>query len=144
MHDGIIYENGICGKPFIIMIIIEMFYLNTIKKLFLFVEQLDQLEVCLPYSRLLTGVPKLATWLMKVVKSSEETCEVKEVTRQKSVWQTENRILMSIYVYLQVSSQKQVFFYFCKPCVAIFQNLRWNTSLVIYFHRIRYINHVLL
>ena len=27
-----------------------MFYLNTIKQLFLFVAQLDQLEVCLPYS----------------------------------------------------------------------------------------------
>ena len=29
---------------------LEMFYLNTIKQLFLLVEQLDQLEVCLPYS----------------------------------------------------------------------------------------------
>ena len=29
---------------------IEMFYLNTIVQLFLFVEQLDQLEVCLPFS----------------------------------------------------------------------------------------------
>ena len=28
-----------------------MFYLNTIEQLFLFVEQLDQLEVCLPYSK---------------------------------------------------------------------------------------------
>ena len=35
---------------------LEMFYLNTIEQLFLFVEQLDQLEVCLPYSRLLTGI----------------------------------------------------------------------------------------
>ena len=34
-----------------------MFYLNTIEQLFLFVEQLDQLEVCLPYSRLLAGIP---------------------------------------------------------------------------------------
>ena len=32
---------------------IEMFYLNTIEQLFLFVEQLGQLEVFLPYSRLL-------------------------------------------------------------------------------------------
>ena len=39
---------------------LEMFYLNTIEQLFLFVEQLDQLEVCLPYSRLLTGIPLLA------------------------------------------------------------------------------------
>ena len=30
-----------------------MFSLNTIEQLFLFVEQKDQLEVCLPYSRLL-------------------------------------------------------------------------------------------
>ena len=37
-----------------------MFYLNTIKQLFLFVEQLDQLEVCLPYRRLLTGITILA------------------------------------------------------------------------------------
>ena len=36
-----------------------MFYLNTIRQLFLFVEQLDQLEFCLPYSRLVTGIPIL-------------------------------------------------------------------------------------
>ena len=42
-----------------------MFYLNTIELLFLFLEQLepktwlDQLEVCLPISRLLTGIPIL-------------------------------------------------------------------------------------
>ena len=41
---------------------IEMLYLNTIKQLFLFVEQLDQLEVCLPLSRLLTGIPILAVF----------------------------------------------------------------------------------
>ena len=41
---------------------VEMFYLNTIEQLFLFVEQLDQLEVCLPYSRLLTGIPILAVF----------------------------------------------------------------------------------
>ena len=39
-----------------------MFYLNTIEQLFLFVEQLDQLEVCLPYSILLTGIPILAVF----------------------------------------------------------------------------------
>ena len=39
-----------------------MFYLNTIEQLFLFVEKLDQLEVCLPYSRLLTGIPILAVF----------------------------------------------------------------------------------
>ena len=39
-----------------------MFYLNTIEQLFLFVEQLFQLEVCLPYSRLLAGIPKLAVF----------------------------------------------------------------------------------
>ena len=39
---------------------IEIFYLNTmIEQLFLFVEQL---EVCLPYSRLLTGIPILAVF----------------------------------------------------------------------------------
>ena len=37
-----------------------MLYLNTIEQLFLLVEQLDQLEVCLPYSRLLAGIPILA------------------------------------------------------------------------------------
>ena len=41
---------------------IEMFYLNTIERLYLFVEQLDQLEVCLPDSRLLTGIPILAVF----------------------------------------------------------------------------------
>ena len=38
------------------LIELEMFYLNTIKQLFIFVQQLDQSEVCLPYSRLLTGI----------------------------------------------------------------------------------------
>ena len=41
---------------------IEMFYLNTIEQLFHSVEQLDQLEVCLPYSRLLAGIPILAVF----------------------------------------------------------------------------------
>ena len=39
-----------------------MFYLNTTEQLFLFVEQLDQLQVCLPYSRLLTGITILAVF----------------------------------------------------------------------------------
>ena len=39
-----------------------MFYLNTIEQLFLLVEQLYQLEVCLPYSRLLTGIPTLSVY----------------------------------------------------------------------------------
>ena len=39
-----------------------MFYLNTIVQSFLFVEWLDQLEVCLPYSRLLTGIPILVVF----------------------------------------------------------------------------------
>ena len=41
---------------------VEMFYLNTIEQLFLLVEQLDQLEVCLPYSRLLAGISILAVF----------------------------------------------------------------------------------
>ena len=28
---------------------VEMFYMNTIEQLFLFIEQLNQLEVCLPH-----------------------------------------------------------------------------------------------
>ena len=43
-------------------LLVEMFHLNTIEQLFLFVEQLVQLEVCLPYSRLLAGIPKLAVF----------------------------------------------------------------------------------
>ena len=39
-----------------------MFYLNTIEQLFLFVEQLDQLQVCLPFRRLLAGIPILAVF----------------------------------------------------------------------------------
>ena len=39
-----------------------MFYLNIIEQLLLFVEQLDQLEVCLTYSRLLTGIPILVVF----------------------------------------------------------------------------------
>ena len=41
---------------------LEMFYLNTIDQLFLFVVQLDQLEVFLPYRRLLAGIPTLAVF----------------------------------------------------------------------------------
>ena len=41
---------------------LEMFYLNTIEQLFLFVEQLDQLEVCLTHSSLLAGIPILAVF----------------------------------------------------------------------------------
>ena len=41
---------------------LEMLYLNTIEQLFLFVEQLDQLEVYLPYSRLLAGISILAVF----------------------------------------------------------------------------------
>ena len=36
--------------------------LNTIEQIFHFIEQLDQLEVCLPYSRLLTGIPILVVF----------------------------------------------------------------------------------
>ena len=41
---------------------VEMFYLNTIEQLFLFVEKLYQLKVCLPCSRLLTGILILAVF----------------------------------------------------------------------------------
>ena len=41
---------------------VEMFYLNTIEQYFLFVEQLFQLVFCLPYSRLLAGIPILAVF----------------------------------------------------------------------------------
>ena len=41
---------------------VEMYYLNTIEQLFLFVEQLDQFEVCLPYGRLLIGIPMQAVF----------------------------------------------------------------------------------
>ena len=40
----------------------DVLFMNTIKQLFLFVEQVDQLEVCLPYSRLLTGIPILSVF----------------------------------------------------------------------------------
>ena len=62
----------------------------------------------------------------KVVKSSEETCEV---TPQKSDWQTENRIFMSIYVYVQVSAQKHVFFNtFISRVSSILTRVRWCVS----------------
>ena len=51
---------------------LEMFYLNAIEQLFLFVEQLDQLEVCLHYSRLLTGIPILALF-QKLRSNSNKT-----------------------------------------------------------------------
>ena len=39
-----------------------MFYLYTIEQLFLFVEQLDHLEVYLLYSRILTEIPILVVF----------------------------------------------------------------------------------
>ena len=45
----------IFDKSFIFQIVIvEVFYLNSIKQFLHFVEQFDQLEVYLPFSRLLT------------------------------------------------------------------------------------------
>ena len=44
-----------------LLLVVEMFYLNTIEQLYLFAEPKDQLEVGLPYSRLLAGIPILAT-----------------------------------------------------------------------------------
>ena len=41
---------------------LEMFYLNTIEQLFLFVQQLHQLEESLPYSSLLSAIPILAAF----------------------------------------------------------------------------------
>ena len=41
---------------------IEMFYLNATEQLFPSVEQVDQLQVCLPYSRLLDGIPILTVF----------------------------------------------------------------------------------
>ena len=41
---------------------VEIFCLNTIEQLFLFVEQLDLLQVYLPYSRLITGIPILVVF----------------------------------------------------------------------------------
>ena len=58
------YQNVVRKKrQFITILEIEMFYLNSIEQLFLSVEQLDQLEVCVPYSRLnwntnTGGIPK--------------------------------------------------------------------------------------
>ena len=45
-----------------LLILLETLYLNTIEQLFCLVEQLDQLEVCLPYSRLLAGKPILVVF----------------------------------------------------------------------------------
>ena len=41
------------GKPLNLWTVdLEMFYLNTMEQLFLFIELFGQLEVCLPYGRL--------------------------------------------------------------------------------------------
>ena len=53
-----------------------MFYLNTIEQLFLFLEQLDQLEVCQPSSRLLSGIPILAVF-QNLTGNSNETSLLK-------------------------------------------------------------------
>ena len=58
---GYLEEINIC-MSLLFHFYVEMFYLNTIEQLFLFVEQLDQLKVCLPYSRLLAGIQILAVF----------------------------------------------------------------------------------
>ena len=47
--------------------------IDTLVLRFLFVEQLDQFEVCLPYSRLLTGIPILAIQYSKFLGSINKT-----------------------------------------------------------------------
>ena len=49
--------------------LVEMLYLNTIEQLFFFVEQLDQLEVCLPYSILLTSLLFLDRLMSGILKT---------------------------------------------------------------------------
>ena len=53
---------------------VEMFYLNSIKHLLHFIEQFGQLEVCLPCSRLLTGIPILAVFWYSFWNSSLHVC----------------------------------------------------------------------
>ena len=58
-----VYTRSENGKPRIgLHVNVEMSYLNTIVQLFLFVQQLDQLDVCLPYSRLITWIPILVVF----------------------------------------------------------------------------------
>ena len=57
-------KSTIKTKTIVVDVDVEMFYLNTIKQLFLYVEQLDQLEVCLPgipsdWNTNTGGIPKL-------------------------------------------------------------------------------------
>ena len=90
---------------------VEMFYLNTIEQLFLFVEQLYQLEVFLPYSRLLTGIPILAVFLNLKWNSNKTSLIIKdelalciEIFATTSCWswicssQTEQRSLSLMYL----------------------------------------------
>ena len=58
---------------YLCMIYVEMFYLNANEQLFLFVEQVDQFEVCQPYSRLLTGIPMLAVFQNLRLNNNEMT-----------------------------------------------------------------------
>ena len=50
-----------------------MFYLKTIKQLLLFIDQLDQKEVCLPNIRNLTGIPKMVVF-QNLRWNSNNTC----------------------------------------------------------------------
>ena len=58
----VIQSTKVPGRPSGNYLYLEMFYLNTIEQVFLLVEQLNQLVVCITYSRLLTGIPIMAVF----------------------------------------------------------------------------------
>ena len=88
---------------------LEMFYLNTIEQLFLFVEQLDQIEVCLSYSRHLTGIQILLVF--QRWNSNKTTLFCWEVEESgKSSLQIRHTSFLHDYVPTSNTSKRGIFF----------------------------------
>ena len=75
-----------------------MFYLNTIVQLFLFVEQLDQLEVCLSFSRLPAGIPILAVF-QNLRWNSIKTSLLQKLSA--NMYSTYIHVCMKVWIYVK-------------------------------------------
>ena len=87
-----------------------MFYLNTIEQMFLFVAQVDQLEVCLTYSRLLTGIPKLVVF-QNLRWNSNKTSLIL-IGKQSQIWRGWVLLIPLSFLGLLLSESMFIWLYF--------------------------------
>ena len=77
------------------------FYLNPIEQLLHFVEQLDQLEVCLPCSRLLTKIPILLGFKELWCSNNKMTLIHFNSEKRRRIPLPNKKISSCIFIYLQ-------------------------------------------